>query len=124
MTLDRDSSDFRAAGHRLIDWIADYVETIERHPVAGGVDPGVNDVRSRRGEASADAVEQPLAVRREDADSRRIAIGVVLGDHAWHRFADARFGNQAYISKEEDVTEERRRWEEATHRSRTPPKSA
>jgi aromatic-L-amino-acid decarboxylase len=31
---------FRAAGHRLVDWIADYVETVERRPVTPDVQPG------------------------------------------------------------------------------------
>ncbi|MDF2732066.1 MAG: putative aromatic amino acid decarboxylase, partial [Desertimonas sp.] len=32
--------EFRVAGHRLVDWIADYVETIEQRPVTPGVQPG------------------------------------------------------------------------------------
>jgi aromatic-L-amino-acid decarboxylase len=32
--------EFRAAGHRLVDWIADYVETIESRPVTPDVEPG------------------------------------------------------------------------------------
>ncbi|MDQ1426376.1 MAG: aromatic-L-amino-acid/L-tryptophan decarboxylase [Acidimicrobiaceae bacterium] len=32
--------EFRRHGRALIDWIADYVETIERHPVASPVAPG------------------------------------------------------------------------------------
>ena len=32
--------EFRRHGRALIDWIADYVETIERHPVASTVTPG------------------------------------------------------------------------------------
>jgi aromatic-L-amino-acid decarboxylase len=36
--------EFRHHGHALIDWIADYVEGVERHPVAATVVPG--DVRA------------------------------------------------------------------------------
>ena len=32
--------EFRVAGHRLVDWIADYVETVEQRPVTPGVQPG------------------------------------------------------------------------------------
>src|SRR4030095_13999682 len=32
--------EFRRHGHALVDWIADYVETIERFPVASPVTPG------------------------------------------------------------------------------------
>lgn len=37
--------EFRAAGHALIDWIADYRATLEQRPVRTGVEPG--DVLSR-----------------------------------------------------------------------------
>lgn len=36
--------EFRTNGHRLIDWIADYVEGVEQHPVGAMVEPG--DVRA------------------------------------------------------------------------------
>jgi aromatic-L-amino-acid/L-tryptophan decarboxylase len=32
--------EFRDAGHRLVDWIADYIETIESRPVTPAVEPG------------------------------------------------------------------------------------
>ena len=32
--------EFRAAGHALIDWISDYMETVEQHPVLSQVKPG------------------------------------------------------------------------------------
>jgi aromatic-L-amino-acid/L-tryptophan decarboxylase len=38
--LDRDSEDFRAAGHKLIDWIADYFENIDSYDVLSRVQPG------------------------------------------------------------------------------------
>jgi aromatic-L-amino-acid decarboxylase len=34
-----DSSEFRGAGHRLIDWIADYLDTIEKRPLFPRVTP-------------------------------------------------------------------------------------
>jgi aromatic-L-amino-acid decarboxylase len=38
-----DSNEFRAHGHALIDWIAEYLDTVERYPVLPRVVPG--DVR-------------------------------------------------------------------------------
>jgi aromatic-L-amino-acid/L-tryptophan decarboxylase len=35
-----DPTEFRAHGHALIDWIAEYLEQIERHPVLSRVAPG------------------------------------------------------------------------------------
>jgi aromatic-L-amino-acid decarboxylase len=35
-----DAAEFRRDGHRLIDWIADYVEEVERYPVAPPIEPG------------------------------------------------------------------------------------
>jgi aromatic-L-amino-acid/L-tryptophan decarboxylase len=39
------SNEFRHCGHRLIDWIADYLDGIEQYPVLSQVKPG--DVRSQ-----------------------------------------------------------------------------
>jgi aromatic-L-amino-acid decarboxylase len=38
--LDPNSNDFRAAGHRLIDWVADYLDGVDRYPVLAQVKPG------------------------------------------------------------------------------------
>ena len=38
--LDPTSDDFRAAGHRLIDWIADYLDGVDRYDVLSRVKPG------------------------------------------------------------------------------------
>jgi aromatic-L-amino-acid/L-tryptophan decarboxylase len=38
--LDPTSSDFRAAGHQLIDWIADYLDGVDRYDVLSRVQPG------------------------------------------------------------------------------------
>lgn len=41
MTLgDMNREEFREAGHRLVDWIADYLEHAERYPVLAQVKPG------------------------------------------------------------------------------------
>jgi len=40
MKLDASTSEFRAAGHRLIDWVADYFENIDRYEVLSDVQPG------------------------------------------------------------------------------------
>ena len=36
--------EFRSNGHQLVDWIAEYLEGVERHPVAATVQPG--DIRA------------------------------------------------------------------------------
>src|SRR5689334_12873745 len=38
--LDPDSDDFRDAGHKLIDWIADYLDGVDKYPVLSRVKPG------------------------------------------------------------------------------------
>lgn len=38
--LDPNSNEFREAGHRLIDWIADYFDNIDTQPVLSRVQPG------------------------------------------------------------------------------------
>ena len=38
--LDPSSHEFRAAGHRLIDWIADYLDGVDRYDVLARVKPG------------------------------------------------------------------------------------
>lgn len=40
MKLDASTSEFRAAGHRLIDWIAEYLDNIDRYEVLSPVQPG------------------------------------------------------------------------------------
>src|SRR3954454_9503379 len=40
MKLDPTSDDFRAAGHKLIDWIADYIDNIDSYDVLSRVQPG------------------------------------------------------------------------------------
>ncbi len=38
--LDPSSDEFRAAGHRLIDWVADYLDGVDRYRVLADVKPG------------------------------------------------------------------------------------
>jgi aromatic-L-amino-acid decarboxylase len=38
--LDPTSSDFRAAGHQLIDWVADYLDGVDGHAVLSRAEPG------------------------------------------------------------------------------------
>src|ERR1700737_4898176 len=38
--LDPTSDDFRAAGHQVIDWVADYLDGIDRYDVLSRVKPG------------------------------------------------------------------------------------
>ena len=45
MKLDPATAEFRAAAHRAVDWIAEYLESIDTHPVLSRVQPG--DVESR-----------------------------------------------------------------------------
>lgn len=49
MKLDASSSEFRAAGHRLVDWIGDYLDNIDEHRVLSNVQPG--DIAARFGSA-------------------------------------------------------------------------
>ena len=38
--LDANTTDFRAAAHKAVDWVADYLETIAQYPVLSRVQPG------------------------------------------------------------------------------------
>ena len=38
--LDPNSNEFREAGHRLVDWIADYLDNVDHHDVLARVQPG------------------------------------------------------------------------------------
>jgi len=38
--LDPNSNEFREAGHRLVDWVADYLDNVDRHDVLARVQPG------------------------------------------------------------------------------------
>jgi aromatic-L-amino-acid decarboxylase len=43
--LDPSSDEFRAAGHRLVDWVADYLQSVDGYDVLARVQPG--DIASR-----------------------------------------------------------------------------
>jgi aromatic-L-amino-acid/L-tryptophan decarboxylase len=69
--------EFRQAGHQLIDWIADYVEGVERYPVNPDVKPG--DVRAALPDTPPVAPESWVAVR---ADVERVVVpGIVHWQH-------------------------------------------
>jgi len=57
--------EFRAAGHRLVDWIAEYLAGVERLPVASRVAPG--EIRAALPPAAPEASE-PFARWLEDLD--------------------------------------------------------
>jgi aromatic-L-amino-acid decarboxylase len=70
--------EFRANGHALIDWIADYIETIERRPVT---DPALRpgDVRAKLPPSAPDHPE-PFAAVLDDLE-RIIVPGVAQWQH-------------------------------------------
>jgi aromatic-L-amino-acid decarboxylase len=47
--LDPSSTDFRAAAHKAVDWVADYLENIDGYPVLSRVQPG--DIAKQFGDA-------------------------------------------------------------------------
>ena len=68
---------FRAEAHRVVDWIADYLETIESRPILPAVSPG--DVLSQ---LPADAPEQGEPFERIFADFERVILpGLVHWQH-------------------------------------------
>jgi len=64
-----DLDEFRSNGHRLIDWIADYLETVEQRPVREPVQPG--DVRAKMPAA---APERPESFDQMMADLDDIVV--------------------------------------------------
>ena len=67
--------EFRRHGHALIDWIADYLERIERSPVQPDVEPGRDPVDAARRPA-----DRARAVRRR---ARRLRAIVLPGLTHW-----------------------------------------
>ncbi len=61
-----DAEAFRDAGHRLVDWIAEYIEGVERYPVVPAVAPG--DVLARLPLAPPDTPEPFAAVMADVED--------------------------------------------------------
>lgn len=60
---------FRRHGHALIDWLADYMRTVEQRPVAARVEPG--EIRARLPDA---APEQPEPFEQVLADLDRVVL--------------------------------------------------
>ena len=84
--------EFRTHGHALIDWIADYVEHVERYPVASSVAPG--DIRAALPQHPPTAAE-PFGEVLADLD-RIIMPGIT---HWQHPSFFAYFpGNSSYAS--------------------------
>jgi aromatic-L-amino-acid decarboxylase len=74
---DMSAEEFRQAGHRLIDWVADYLAQGDRYPVLARVAPG--DVRSRLPDQAPEAGE-PLDAILGDFESV-IMPGVTHWNH-------------------------------------------
>ena len=68
---------FRDAGHRLVDWIAEYVETVEQRPVTPDVQPG--DIIGELPEHPP-AAPEPFADVLADVD-RIVVPGLVHWQH-------------------------------------------
>ena len=62
--------DFRRHGHEMVDWVADYLETIEDRPITSGVKPG--DIRALLPET---APEQPEPFEDVMQDLDEIIVG-------------------------------------------------
>ncbi len=75
-----DAEQFRAAGHALIDWIADYRQTIESRPVRAQVEPG--EVRRAFAEQPP---ESPVAadILLRDLE-QKIVPGITQVQHPMH----------------------------------------
>lgn len=72
-----DAEEFRRAGHRLIDWLADYRAHVAHGPVSQPVEPG-----SLRAQLPANAPEQPESFDAVFADFERVlAPGLVHWQH-------------------------------------------
>src|SRR5687768_4408797 len=75
--LDPTTDDFRAAGHRLIDWVADYLQNIDSYPVLSSVKPG--DVQ-RQFAASASEEGKPYDALLAEFESK-ILPGITHWNH-------------------------------------------
>jgi aromatic-L-amino-acid decarboxylase len=71
------AEEFRAAGHRLIDWVADYLENAERYPVLAQTTPGA---LRRRLPAHAPEAAEPLDRILADFE-KEILPGVTHWNH-------------------------------------------
>jgi aromatic-L-amino-acid decarboxylase len=75
--LDSTSDDFRAAGHKLIDWIADYLDNVDKHDVLSRVQPG--DIAARF-PATPSEIGRPYDALLADFESK-ILPGVTHWNH-------------------------------------------
>lgn len=74
---DMPPEEFRAAGHRLIDWVADYLEHADRYPVLAQTAPG-----TLRRQLPAQAPEKPEPLDSILADFERLILpGVTHWNH-------------------------------------------
>ncbi len=75
--------EFRASGHQLIDWIADYIETVDERRITPDIEPG--DVRTMLPEHPPTATEPWAAVMRDLDDV--ILPTIVHWQHPnWHAY--------------------------------------
>src|SRR3954447_17992961 len=70
----------------------EHQQIVARDAVARRVDSSIDDVCPTRRQGGADAIEQALAIGRENADPRRAGFGIILDDDARLGITDARFG--------------------------------
>jgi len=75
--LDRSSREFREAGHRLIDWVADYLDGVDRYDVLSRVKPG--EIAAKFG-AGPSAQGRPYDALVADFESK-IVPGVTHWNH-------------------------------------------
>lgn len=75
--LDPTTTEFRAAGHRLVDWIADYFENIESYPALSRVRPG--DIEARFAAAPSEEGKSYDALLREFEE--KILPGITHWNH-------------------------------------------
>jgi len=83
--------EFRRAGHRLIDWLADYREGVAERPVARAVEPG-----SLRSQLPATPPEKPEAFDEVFADFERVLAPALV--HWQHPSFHGYFPSNAELS--------------------------
>ncbi|MBI2955945.1 MAG: amino acid decarboxylase [Acidobacteria bacterium] len=75
--LDMPGAEFRAAAHRLVDWVADYLENTDRYPVLAQTAPG-----ALRRQLPAQAPDDPEPLDTILADFERLVLpGVTHWNH-------------------------------------------
>jgi aromatic-L-amino-acid decarboxylase len=94
--LDPTSDDFRAAGHKLIDWIGDYLDNVDRYDVLSRVKPG--DVEKQFATLPS-AVGRPYDALLADVDAK-IIPGMTHWNHPSFFAYFANTGSQAGILAE------------------------